>query len=142
MTRELAIIHARENIRANAICPGPLRTELLMKVLNTEEKRRRRLVHIPIGRFGEAVVQRPPGRGGAREQQPVDVRMRGQRRACLCAADEQAQHPFGQAGLVQRPLPCLVLLELFLGRALAGAGQDEYLWPKEAVGPVGGRRVC
>jgi len=55
MTRELAIIHARENIRANAICPGPLRTELLMKVLNTDEKRRRRLVHIPMGRFGEAV---------------------------------------------------------------------------------------
>lgn len=55
MTRELAVIHARENIRANAICPGPLRTELLMKVLNTEEKRRRRLVHIPVGRFGEAV---------------------------------------------------------------------------------------
>lgn len=54
MTRELAVIHARENIRANAICPGPLRTELLMKVLNTEEKRQRRLVHIPMGRFGEA----------------------------------------------------------------------------------------
>jgi len=55
MTRELAIIHARENIRANAICPGPLRTELLMKVLNTDEKKQRRLVHIPMGRFGEAV---------------------------------------------------------------------------------------
>jgi NAD(P)-dependent dehydrogenase (short-subunit alcohol dehydrogenase family) len=54
MTRELAAIHARENIRVNALCPGPLRTELLMKYLNTEEKRQRRLVHIPIGRFGEA----------------------------------------------------------------------------------------
>jgi NAD(P)-dependent dehydrogenase (short-subunit alcohol dehydrogenase family) len=54
MTRELAVIHARENIRVNAICPGPLRTELLMKVLDTEEKRQRRLVHIPMGRFGEA----------------------------------------------------------------------------------------
>jgi len=54
MTRELAIVHARENIRVNALCPGPLRTELLMKFLNTEEKRQRRLVHIPIGRFGEA----------------------------------------------------------------------------------------
>jgi NAD(P)-dependent dehydrogenase (short-subunit alcohol dehydrogenase family) len=54
MTRELATIHARENIRVNALCPGPLRTELLMKYLNTEEKRRRRLVHIPMGRFGEA----------------------------------------------------------------------------------------
>jgi len=54
MTRELAVIHAREKIRVNALCPGPLRTELLMKFLNTEEKRQRRLVHIPMGRFGEA----------------------------------------------------------------------------------------
>jgi NAD(P)-dependent dehydrogenase (short-subunit alcohol dehydrogenase family) len=54
MTRELAVIHAREKIRVNALCPGPLRTELLMKVLNTEAKKQRRLVHIPLGRFGEA----------------------------------------------------------------------------------------
>jgi NAD(P)-dependent dehydrogenase (short-subunit alcohol dehydrogenase family) len=54
LTRELAVIHARENIRVNALCPGPLRTELLMKYLDTEEKRQRRLVHIPMGRFGEA----------------------------------------------------------------------------------------
>lgn len=54
MTRELAAIHARQNIRVNALCPGPLRTELLMKYLNTEEKKQRRLVHIPMGRFGEA----------------------------------------------------------------------------------------
>jgi NAD(P)-dependent dehydrogenase (short-subunit alcohol dehydrogenase family) len=54
MTRELAVIHAREQIRVNALCPGPLRTELLMKFLDTEAKRQRRLVHIPIGRFGEA----------------------------------------------------------------------------------------
>lgn len=54
MTRELAVIHARENIRVNALCPGPLRTELLMSYLNTEEKKQRRLVHIPMGRFGEA----------------------------------------------------------------------------------------
>ena len=54
MTRELAVIHARENIRVNALCPGPLRTELLMKFLNTEEKKQRRLVHVPMGRFGEA----------------------------------------------------------------------------------------
>jgi len=54
LTRELAVIHARENIRVNALCPGPLRTELLMSYLNTEEKKQRRLVHIPIGRFGEA----------------------------------------------------------------------------------------
>ena len=54
MTRELAVVHARENIRVNALCPGPLRTELLMSFLNTEEKRQRRLVHVPMGRFGEA----------------------------------------------------------------------------------------
>jgi NAD(P)-dependent dehydrogenase (short-subunit alcohol dehydrogenase family) len=54
MTRELAIIHARQNIRVNALCPGPLRTDLLMSYLNTDEKKQRRLVHIPVGRFGEA----------------------------------------------------------------------------------------
>ena len=54
LTRELAVIHAREGIRVNALCPGPLHTEMLMKFLDTEEKRQRRLVHIPMGRFGEA----------------------------------------------------------------------------------------
>ena len=54
LTRELAVIHARENIRVNALCPGPLKTELLMKFLDTEAKKQRRLVHIPMGRFGEA----------------------------------------------------------------------------------------
>ena len=54
MTRELSVIHARENIRVNALCPGPLRTELLTSFLDTEEKRQRRLVHVPMGRFGEA----------------------------------------------------------------------------------------
>ena len=54
MTRELAVIHAREGIRVNALCPGPLNTELLMKYLDTEAKKQRRLVHIPLGRFGEA----------------------------------------------------------------------------------------
>ena len=53
MTRELAVVHARENIRVNALCPGPLKTELLMKFLDTEAKKQRRLVHIPMGRFGE-----------------------------------------------------------------------------------------
>jgi NAD(P)-dependent dehydrogenase (short-subunit alcohol dehydrogenase family) len=54
MTKELAVIHARENIRVNALCPGPLHTKLLMDFLNTEEKKQRRLVHVPMGRFGEA----------------------------------------------------------------------------------------
>jgi len=54
LTRELAVIHARENIRVNSLCPGPLRTELLMKFLDTDAKKQRRLVHVPMGRFGEA----------------------------------------------------------------------------------------
>ncbi len=54
LTRELAVIHAREGIRVNALSPGPLRTELLMSFLDTEEKRQRRLVHVPMGRFGES----------------------------------------------------------------------------------------
>src|SRR6476620_2849633 len=54
LPRELAVIHARETIRVNALCPGPLRTKLLMDFLDTEDKRQRRLVHIPMGRFGEA----------------------------------------------------------------------------------------
>ena len=54
MSRELATVHARENIRVNALCPGPLQTELLMKALDTEAKKQRRLIHIPLGRFGEA----------------------------------------------------------------------------------------
>ncbi|MGL4648252.1 MAG: SDR family oxidoreductase, partial [Caldilineaceae bacterium] len=54
LTRELAVVHAREGIRVNALCPGPLRTELLMKFLDTDAKKQRRLVHIPMGRFGEA----------------------------------------------------------------------------------------
>lgn len=54
MTREIAVIHARQGIRANALCPGPVLTPLLAKFLSDEEKRQRRLVHIPMGRFGEA----------------------------------------------------------------------------------------
>jgi len=54
MTREMAVIHAREGVRINALCPGPLKTELLMKYLNTDAKKQRRLVHIPMGRFGLA----------------------------------------------------------------------------------------
>lgn len=55
MTRELAMVHAREGIRINSICPGPLKTPLLMDFLNTQEKKDRRMIHLPMGRFGEAV---------------------------------------------------------------------------------------
>jgi NAD(P)-dependent dehydrogenase (short-subunit alcohol dehydrogenase family) len=53
MTREIAVIYARQGIRANALCPGPIMTPLLAKFLSDDDKRNRRLVHIPMGRFGE-----------------------------------------------------------------------------------------
>ena len=53
MTREIAVIYARQGIRANALCPGPVLTPLLAKFLSDDAKRQRRLVHIPMGRFGE-----------------------------------------------------------------------------------------
>jgi NAD(P)-dependent dehydrogenase (short-subunit alcohol dehydrogenase family) len=58
MTRELAIVHARENIRFNSLCPGPLNTPLLQDWLGDDvQKRHRREVHFPMGRFGEAIEQ-------------------------------------------------------------------------------------
>ena len=54
MTRETAVIYARRGIRANALCPGPVMTPLLEKFLSDDAKRQRRLVHIPMGRFGSA----------------------------------------------------------------------------------------
>ncbi len=53
MTREIAVIYARRGIRANALCPGPIMTPLLAKFLSDDAKRQRRLVHVPMGRFGE-----------------------------------------------------------------------------------------
>ena len=54
MTRELAVIHARQNIRVNALCPGPVETPLLAELLADPARRNRRLVHIPPGRFARA----------------------------------------------------------------------------------------
>src|ERR671937_3235801 len=54
MTREIAVEYARQGIRANAICPGPIRTPLLQAILSDPVKRQRRLVHIPPGRFAQA----------------------------------------------------------------------------------------
>jgi NAD(P)-dependent dehydrogenase (short-subunit alcohol dehydrogenase family) len=53
MTREIAVEYARRGIRANAICPGPIRTPLLEYLIADEDKRENRLNHIPAGRFGE-----------------------------------------------------------------------------------------
>lgn len=54
MTREIAAIYGRQGLRANALCPGPVLTPLLAKFMEDEAARQRRLVHIPMGRFGEA----------------------------------------------------------------------------------------
>jgi NAD(P)-dependent dehydrogenase (short-subunit alcohol dehydrogenase family) len=54
MTRELAVEYARQGIRANALCPGPIQTPLLEELLSDPERRARRLVHIPMGRLGRA----------------------------------------------------------------------------------------
>ncbi|RSL68668.1 hypothetical protein CEP54_002685 [Fusarium duplospermum] len=58
LTRELAMVHAREGYRFNNLCPAPLNTPLLQDWLGDDkEKRHRREVHFPMGRFGEAVEQ-------------------------------------------------------------------------------------
>lgn len=51
-TRELAVEYARQGIRANSLCPGPIETPLLAELLADPGRRQRRLTHIPIGRFG------------------------------------------------------------------------------------------
>ncbi|KAJ4858142.1 hypothetical protein N5P37_007628 [Trichoderma harzianum] len=58
LTRELAMVHAREGFRFNSLCPAPLNTPLLQDWLGDDKaKRQRREVHFPTGRFGEAVEQ-------------------------------------------------------------------------------------
>jgi NAD(P)-dependent dehydrogenase (short-subunit alcohol dehydrogenase family) len=53
MTRELGVQFAREGIRVNALCPGPIATPLLMELFAKDPDRAaRRLVHVPMGRFG------------------------------------------------------------------------------------------
>ncbi|HTD50855.1 MAG TPA: glucose 1-dehydrogenase [Acidimicrobiia bacterium] len=54
MTREIAVEYARQGIRANALCPGPIETPLLQALLADPQRRARRLVHIPMGRLGRA----------------------------------------------------------------------------------------
>ena len=52
MTRDIAVEFARRNVRANAICPGPVETPLAMQVYGSEENWQRRRVHIPTGALG------------------------------------------------------------------------------------------
>jgi NAD(P)-dependent dehydrogenase (short-subunit alcohol dehydrogenase family) len=54
LTRELAVEYARQGIRANALCPGPIETPLLEELLSDPARRARRMVHIPMGRLGRA----------------------------------------------------------------------------------------
>ncbi len=54
MTRELGVQFARDGIRVNALCPGPVNTPLLKELFAKDaERAARRLVHVPMGRFGE-----------------------------------------------------------------------------------------
>ncbi|MFA4841813.1 MAG: 3-oxoacyl-ACP reductase [Agrococcus sp.] len=53
MTRELGVQFARQGIRVNALCPGPVSTPLLQELFAKDpERAERRLVHVPVGRFG------------------------------------------------------------------------------------------
>lgn len=55
LSRELGVQFAREGIRVNALCPGPVNTPLLQELFAKDpERAARRLVHIPMGRFAEA----------------------------------------------------------------------------------------
>ncbi|HEY0573395.1 MAG TPA: 3-oxoacyl-ACP reductase [Pseudonocardia sp.] len=55
MSRELGVQFAREGIRVNALCPGPVNTPLLRELFAKDpERAQRRLVHVPMGRFAEA----------------------------------------------------------------------------------------
>jgi NAD(P)-dependent dehydrogenase (short-subunit alcohol dehydrogenase family) len=54
MSRELGVQFARQGVRINALCPGPVNTPLLQELFSADEERAaRRLVHVPMGRFGE-----------------------------------------------------------------------------------------
>jgi NAD(P)-dependent dehydrogenase (short-subunit alcohol dehydrogenase family) len=55
LSRELGVEFARQGIRVNALCPGPVNTPLLQELFSKDpEQAQRRLVHVPMGRFAEA----------------------------------------------------------------------------------------
>jgi NAD(P)-dependent dehydrogenase (short-subunit alcohol dehydrogenase family) len=54
LTKSLAVQYARQGIRANAICPGPIETPMLRTLWTSEDARNLRLNRIPLGRFGTA----------------------------------------------------------------------------------------
>jgi NAD(P)-dependent dehydrogenase (short-subunit alcohol dehydrogenase family) len=54
MTREIAVEYGRRGIRANALCPGPIETPLLLQLFADDAAKQRRLVHVPMGRLGRA----------------------------------------------------------------------------------------
>ena len=55
LSRELGVQFARQGVRVNALCPGPVNTPLLQELFAKDpEKAARRLVHLPMGRFAEA----------------------------------------------------------------------------------------
>jgi NAD(P)-dependent dehydrogenase (short-subunit alcohol dehydrogenase family) len=54
MSRELGVQFARQGVRVNALCPGPVNTPLLQELFAKDpERAARRLVHVPMGRFAE-----------------------------------------------------------------------------------------
>ena len=54
LSRELGVEFARRGVRVNALCPGPINTPLLQELFASDpDKAARRLVHLPMGRFGE-----------------------------------------------------------------------------------------
>jgi NAD(P)-dependent dehydrogenase (short-subunit alcohol dehydrogenase family) len=79
LTQEIAAIYARRNIRANALCPGPVRTPLSDYLFATEAERERRRVHQPMGRLAT----------------PGEVA-----NAALFLASDEASHVTGHALLV------------------------------------------
>lgn len=55
LSREMGVEFARQGVRVNALCPGPVNTPLLQELFAKDpEKAARRLIHVPMGRFGEA----------------------------------------------------------------------------------------